>query len=145
MDVFETALWPWLKSKCLGFVNNWQQHSVLAVKEPSRHRWSSPPHLEQQKGKRSASSPGSPRRAPPLMNKIRSAAPQTFLLMLQLLLVTSDSPPPRESRWRRSRLRSGSLVPFWLRAAGGRGGLKLQGPNESQKQEGVKTKFESKV
>lgn len=55
----------------------------------------------------------------------------------------ADSPRPRERRWRRSRLRSGSLVLFWWRAAGGRGGLKLQRPNESQRQEGLRALTQS--
>lgn len=59
-------------------------------------------------------------------------------LMLQLQHVVrptgTDSPPPHWSRWRQSRLRSGSLVPFWWRAVRRRGGLKLQCPKELLKQ-----------
>lgn len=63
------VFWLWLKSwlcnlmwiyfimrATLGF-GNWRTPP---------HRWSSPPNFEQQKGKRSAPSPGSCRRAPPL-------------------------------------------------------------------------------
>lgn len=76
-----TDLWPWLKSNCLGFVNycdDLTDNNTLVVKEPSRHRWSSPPHFDQQKGKKSVSSPGSSHRAPPL-KKSNHISPGTHL------------------------------------------------------------------
>lgn len=62
-----TGVWPWPKSDCVGFVNyllTWTDW--LVAQGPPCQGCSSPPHSDQQKEKRSASSPGSCCRAPPL-------------------------------------------------------------------------------
>lgn len=62
-------------------------------------------------------------------NKIMTASvgtPAPVVEVSAFFWTTEDSPLPCERRWRPSHLHSNSLVLFWWRAEGGRGGLKLQ-------------------